>query len=84
MLAADTLVFLIGVVSVTIWKLSPANYYLAIQQDGALEWATFWTFLLAGVVFGLAALKVWERGLVSYWFATGLSLFCLVFAFEEI
>ena len=31
----------------------PSAYYASAQEDRALEWASFWSFLIAGVVFAV-------------------------------
>jgi len=59
-------------------------YRAAVQEDEYLEWATFWAFLVAAAVFAVAAVRERRRNGGIPWFAAGLSLFCFVFAMEEI
>jgi hypothetical protein len=59
-------------------------YYRSLQEDEALEWSTFWGFLAAGGLFGVAALRQHRAGEAFPWFASGLALFCIVVAMEEI
>ena len=51
-------------------------YYLSLQEDEALEWATFWAFLLAAGVFGVAGWRQWRAARVLPWFAAGVASFC--------
>jgi hypothetical protein len=64
--------------------LGPEFYYLSLQEDEALEWATFWAFLLGTGVFGVAAWRQWRTARVLPWFAAGVASFCLAVAMEEI
>jgi hypothetical protein len=62
---------------------APAAYYQLVQEDGPLEWATFWGFVLAGVLW-LAQLRGRPR---SGWRSTYLLCLgsgCLLLAMEEI
>ena len=59
-------------------------YRRAVQEDQALEWASFLAFLVAAVLFGIGALRQRrETGRVP-WFLAGVGLFCFVVAMEEI
>ena len=61
-----------------------ADFYRAIaQEDGPLEWASFWAFLLAGGAAGWAALRARAGGRLP-WCEAGLSLLCVFIAMEEI
>ena len=58
----------------------PDFYYMSVQEDEYIEWASFWAFLLAAV-----AAVVKSRGTAGFpWFLYGLALFCFVVAMEEI
>ena len=60
----------------------PDFYYMSIQEDEYIEWASFWAFLLAAV-----AAVVASRNQVAVrfpWFLYGLALFCFFVAMEEI
>ena len=63
----------------------PNAYYRSVQEDQALEWASFWSFFIAGGVFAIAA---WRQrrttGATLPWFLVGLALFCVFVAMEEI
>jgi hypothetical protein len=63
---------------------APDSYYAAVQEDEALEWATFWVFVLAAVAHAGAARRSFEQGRRIPWFLTGVGLFCLFVALEEI
>ncbi len=59
-------------------------YFRLLQEDGVLEWSTFWSFIFACILFAIATINRTTSGFKAYWFLAGLSLFCLVFAMEEI
>ncbi len=67
---------------------APDLYYRVVQEDEALEWATFWCFALAGFAFLRAAFAglrgTASAGWIERWFPAGLGAFCLVVALEEI
>ena len=63
---------------------SPTRLYLAVQEDGALEWLTFWGFLVAACAFIEAAGRQRHALQTIPWFAAGLGLFCFLVAMEEI
>jgi hypothetical protein len=60
------------------------TYYRLVQEDEALEWATFWAFFLAAALFGKRAREQHREGIRLPWFYIGLSLFCFLVAMEEI
>lgn len=62
----------------------PSAYYRSVQEDQALEWASFWSFLIAGVVFAVAARRQRRTTHAFPWFLLGLALFCVFVAMEEI
>lgn len=62
----------------------PDLYYRIVQEDQALEWATFLAFMAAAVLFSLAGYTRWREERVVPWFAWGVALFCLFVAMEEI
>ncbi len=84
LVAANLLVF--GVFGYVAWieGNDPDLYRMSVQEDEYLEWATFWAFMAAAVVFGLAAWRRRSEGWRSIWFVAGVSLFCFVVAMEEI
>jgi hypothetical protein len=59
-------------------------FYRSVQEDEALEWATFWAFSAAGVVALVGALGQRKAGVRFPWFMVGLSLFCFFVAMEEV
>jgi hypothetical protein len=63
--------------------LSPDAYYQHVQEDQPLEWATFWGFMAAAVLFMRAAILQRERRRLP-WFFAGLATFCVLVAMEEI
>ncbi len=81
-LLANTLVFAVLAYA---WLLEvhwPDFYYMSIQEDEYIEWASFWAFLLAAVAAVVASRKP-AAGRFP-WFLYGLALFCFVVAMEEI
>jgi hypothetical protein len=62
----------------------PSRYYAATQEDQALEWASFWSFFVAGGVFAIAAVRQWRFERRVPWFLAGLALFSVFVAMEEI
>ncbi|MCP4203713.1 MAG: hypothetical protein GY769_17485 [bacterium] len=59
-------------------------YYALVQEDGTLEWMTFWAFFLAAVGFVIAARAQRRAGGGMPWLTLGLALFSVVVAMEEI
>lgn len=84
---AQALLAILLAASPLIWaasmQSSPTAYAAGVQEDGALEWMTFWGFVLAAALFFLRARSEFLQGTVS-WFTLGLALFCLLVALEEI
>ena len=62
----------------------PDLYYRSVQEDQALEWASFWSFFIASGVFVVAASRQRRRTGALPWFLVGLALFCVFVAMEEI
>jgi hypothetical protein len=58
-------------------------YYLAVQEDAPMEWATFAAFALAALLHAYEARRRRDHTL-SFLFLMGLALFCFLFAGEEI
>jgi len=62
----------------------PDVYYRSVQEDQALEWASFWSFFIASGVFAVAASRQRRTTGALPWFLVGLALFCVFVAMEEI
>jgi hypothetical protein len=62
----------------------PEVYYASAQEDQALEWASFWSFFAASIVFVIAARRQRRTTDALPWFVAGLALFCFLVAMEEI
>ena len=62
----------------------PDLYYLNVQEDEFIEWATFWSFFLAAGGCVWAAVRQRQKTGALPWFLAGLALFCFVVAMEEI
>ncbi len=60
----------------------PDFYYMSVQEDEYIEWASFWAFILAAVA-AIVASRDPAAGRFP-WFLYGLALFCFVVAMEEI
>ena len=67
-----------------LYAFHPEVYHRSVQEDEALEWATFWAFAGATVVFSIAAVRDVRHGGRLPWYSAGLGLFCVVVALEEI
>jgi hypothetical protein len=59
----------------------PGAFYQAVQEDGALEWATFWAFFSAALAFARGAVAA--RGRARAWLVA-LAAFAAFIALEEI
>ena len=60
-------------------------FFRIVQEDQYLEWATFWAFFLAGVLYLRSVFNTGSSfSLQRCWFVIGLSLFSFFVAFEEI
>jgi hypothetical protein len=59
-------------------------YYLIVQEDEYLKWATFWGFVLAAGIYIFDGFRQFKVHRQLPWFVFGLSLFCLFVAMEEI
>lgn len=59
-------------------------YYLAVQEDEYVEWATFWGFTIAGLIYFAHAWRQFKSSRQLPWFVFGLALFCFLVAMEEI
>ncbi|MGQ0835428.1 MAG: hypothetical protein ACT4O5_11015 [Gammaproteobacteria bacterium] len=64
--------------------LAPEQHYRAVQEDGYVEWASFWAFALAAVAFIAAASRERRAAHRVPWFALCLGAFCCFVALEEI
>lgn len=62
----------------------PDLYYRAVQEDQALEWASFLAFFVAALLFGLAAARQRRETGILPWFLAGVALFSFFVAMEEI
>lgn len=59
-------------------------YYRSVQEDQALEWASFLAFFAAAVLFAIAAVRQRRATGALPWFLAGVALFCFFVAMEEI
>jgi hypothetical protein len=59
-------------------------YYRAVQEDQALEWASFAAFMAGAVLFAQAAVRQWKAAGLVPWFLAGVSFFSFFVAMEEI
>ena len=60
---------------------APDQFYLLVQEDGVLEWCTFWTFFMAA---GVGFAQAFRERTRWPWYVTGVAIFCLLVAMEEI
>jgi hypothetical protein len=77
---------LLGLLGAFAWleAMHPNAYYQSVQEDQALEWASFWSFFIAGGVFAIAAARQRRTSGALPWFLVGVALFCVFVAMEEI
>ncbi len=81
---SNSLILLVLLVGGTLASVDPELYYRAGQEDGFLEWGTFWAFVIAAYRYFLNALHDRRESGGVPWFAAGLGLFCVLVALEEI
>jgi hypothetical protein len=62
----------------------PDLYWVSIQEDEYIEWASFWAFMLASFAALVAARRYQTDTSRTPWFLWGLALFCFLVAMEEI
>ena len=80
-LLANLLVVGSGAAALVAQGFTPDLYYAVAQEDGPLEWASFWAFFGAAGVGAWAAIR--NRAQIP-WCETGFALLCLFIALEEI
>lgn len=80
---ANLLVIGTAVALTAVSRFEPDAYYALVQEDGAVEWGTFWAFVLAAAAAAATAVSRLRRRELPWWSA-GLALFCLLVALEEI
>lgn len=81
---ANGLVFVAIACAAVLIEYDSDLYYLVAQEDGFLEWATFWAFLLAAGLSIVAAVRQHRADGNLPWFLAGVGLFCLFVSMEEI
>jgi hypothetical protein len=81
---SNFLILLVLAVGGTLAIVDPDVYYRIGQEDGFLEWATFWAFSVAGYRYFVNAYRDRRDSGGIPWFAAGLGLFCLLVALEEV
>ncbi len=59
-------------------------YYSSLQEDGFLEWSTFWAFMAAAGLSVWAAVRQRRNSGRLPWFLLGVGIFCFLVAMEEI
>ena len=81
---ANLSVLLVFVVAALLNAYDEPLYYLSVQEDEFLEWATFWGFIVAAAIYFSSAWHQFKLGRQLPWFVLGLGLFCFLVAMEEI
>ena len=81
---ANLSVLLAFVVAALLNAYNEPLYYLAVQEDEFLEWATFWGFVVAAGIYFASAWHQFKLSRQLPWFVFGLALFCFLVAMEEI
>lgn len=82
-------ILLLFVVAASLNEYSESLYYLSVQEDELLEWATFWGFMVAAAIYFSSAYRQFKVEQFKFdlqmpWFVFGLGLFCFLVAMEEI
>lgn len=83
-LVSNSLILLVLIIAGVLVNLDPELYYRAGQEDGFLEWATFWAFAIAAYRYVVIAVRDRRESGGIPWFAVGLGIFCILVALEEI
>ena len=83
-IVANLLILAVWVYAAILHEVSSDHYKRAGQEDEYIEWGTFWAFLLAAVVWVVAAIGQRRAQGQLPWFLFGLSVFCCLVAMEEI
>jgi len=81
---ANLSVLLAFVIAALLITYNESLYYLSVQEDEVLEWATFWGFVAAAGIYFSSAWRQFKLNRQLPWFVFGLSLFCFLVAMEEI
>jgi len=83
-LVANLSVLLLFAVAALLRGYNESLYYLSVQEDEILEWATFWGFVVAAGIYFFQGWHSLKANRQLPWFVFGLSLFCFFVAMEEI
>ncbi len=81
---ANLVIFSVLVWAVLAESYSADFYFQSLQEDGLLEWMTFWAFLLGCIAFMRSVTITWKADHRILWFEISLALFCFFVAMEEI
>jgi hypothetical protein len=81
---ANLSILLLFVLAAALYAYSEPLYYLSVQEDEYLEWATFWGFAAAAGLYFVHGIRQLRVGRQLPWFVFGLALFCFFVAMEEI
>lgn len=81
---SNVLVLVVLAVGGSLAAVDPDLFYRVSQEDGFLEWATFWVFSIAGCRYFVNAARDRRDSGGVPWFAAGLGVFCMLVALEEI
>ncbi len=81
---ANLTILLVFLVAAALHTTNEKLYESVVTEDGFLEWATFWAFVVAAAIFFRSAVRQIQAGHGLPWFAVGLSIFCFFVAMEEI
>lgn len=83
-LVANLLVLAMVVYASALEAKFPDFYYVSIQEDEYIEWASFWAFMLAAIASAVSSRDYRATSNRFPWFFYGLALFCFLIAMEEI
>jgi len=82
-LLPNLLIISVAVYAALLQSLDIDLYYLSIQEDEYVEWASFWAFIGAGYLYLRTVIRS-PAPLAGAWCGLGLIAFCVFVAMEEI
>ena len=81
---ANLSILLVFVVAALLYEFNEPLYYIVVQEDEYVEWATFWGFAVAAGIYVAHAVCQLKSKRQCPWFVYGLAFFCIFVAMEEI
>ncbi len=79
-----TMIPLLLIVFVVIYKIDRRFYFLLLDEDHLVEWLTFALLFLSGILSLILAIQIRKRSNRYHWFFIVFSVSCILFSLEEI